>query len=80
MTTKRFALLSGQTYYPAPGWLGFDSWHDTIEEAVQKGQTTSGDSYEWFQVLDTSDFTIVAGHGDGHTGLFGKISAGPSAT
>lgn len=76
---KRFALLSGQTYYPAPGWLNFNSWHNSIEEALAKWKEDVGgeSSCEWCQVLDTATFKIVAGVGSGHTGLFGKVQAGP---
>lgn len=71
---KRFALLAGDTYYPQPGWNGFDSWHDTAEEAVSQGEEIVSEWGKWYQVLDTHDFKIVAGNGEAHTGLFGKVS------
>lgn len=74
-TPKRYALLAGATYYPTPGWKGFDSWHDTADEATIKGCALAAEYFGWFQVLDTQTFQIVAGEGKGHAGLFGAVSA-----
>lgn len=72
---KRYALLSGPTYYPSPGWHSFRSWHDSIVDAVFLGKQHAKEDFGWYQVLDTTTFEIVAGEGAGHSGLFGLISA-----
>lgn len=72
---KRYALLAGATYYPSPGWKGFNSWHDSVESAKEVGVKLAAEYYGWYQVLDTQDFTIVAGEGSGHSGLLGKVGA-----
>jgi hypothetical protein len=78
VVSKRYALLSGATYYPYPGWQGFSGWFDDIEAATAAGQKAAEEAYGWFQVLDTTTFKIVAGEGTGHSGLFGMVDAGPA--
>ena len=71
-----FALFAGATYYPAPGWRGHCGQFDTIEAAQKEGERIAEESYGWWQVVDLRKLEIVAGEGSGHTGLFGKVSAG----
>lgn len=71
----RYALLAGATYYPAPGWRGFQEWHDDLDKAQARGKELAAEYCGWFQVLNVETFEIVAGEGAGHTGLFGKVSA-----
>jgi len=74
--SKPFALLSGATYYPAPGWKDFDALYESLEDAIEQGKKNAEENYGWFQVLDLRTLEIVAGEGEGHTGLFGKCNAG----
>jgi hypothetical protein len=48
---KRFAVFSGDQYYPDGGWGDFKSSHDTLDEA--KSEKTRGD---WWHIVD-----LVAG-------------------
>ena len=75
---KPFALFTGQTYYPSPGWMGYDNAYETLEDAANRGKEISGDCCEWWQVVDLRILKIVAGEGSGHTGLFGHYPANPN--
>jgi len=74
---KPFALFSGQAYYPAPGWTDYDGDYETLAEAIKVGKRKCESSYEWWQVVDLNRKIIVAGEGEGYTGLFSKFPAFP---
>jgi hypothetical protein len=74
---KPFVLFYGSTYYPASGWHDFAGEFDTLEEAAAEGEKRrAGYQFDWWQVVDLRERKIVAGSGEGHTGLFGKVVAG----
>lgn len=75
---KRYALLSGATYYPSPGFMGLDGFYDSVEEAEPVGKKLAEEAYGWWQVVDMQEGKIVAGEGTGHAGLFGQVSANPN--
>ena len=70
-----FALFSGATYYPAPGWQGHCGQFATIEDAAVLGKKMADEMFGWWQVVDLRELKIVAGEGSGHTGLFGACPA-----
>lgn len=81
MNTKQpFALFTGATYYPAPGWQGHRGQFESLEEASKLGEKYAKDDYGWWQVVDLRELKIVAGEGAGHTGLFGMCPAAPPKT
>lgn len=75
LLVSKFALFSGATYYPAPGWKGLTGFYETLEAAVDQGKKEAEEAYGWWQVVDLEKREIVAGEGSGHSGLFGKVSA-----
>ena len=75
---KRYALLSGATYYPSPGFTALTGFYDSVEEAVPVGVKDAGESYGWYQIVDMHTGKIVGGEGRGHSGLFGVVAANPS--
>lgn len=75
---KPFALFSGSTYYPAPGWMGHRGQYANLEEAEKEGNKQAKEAYGWYQVVDLRILEIVAGEGSGHTGLFGQCPANPN--
>lgn len=72
---KPFILFAGDTYYPAPGWHNYDGDFATLEAACKSGKAglCAG---EWWQVVDLNTKRIVAGEGEGYTGLFELLKAG----
>lgn len=80
MDDKPFALFCGSTYYPAPGWQGYVDSFATLDEAVSSdiARKHEESSYDWWQVVDLRIKTIVAGAGEGHTGLMGMFPANPN--
>jgi hypothetical protein len=52
---KRFAVFSGDLFYPNGGWKDFQSSHATLTEA--KKALAPGD---WLQIVDLSTGRIVA--------------------
>lgn len=76
---KPFILFCGFTYYPAPGWQGYIGDFETLEQACESGIENSQNEYDWWQVVDLDQKKIVAGEGEGHTGLFGKFPANPQS-
>jgi hypothetical protein len=76
---KRYVLFAGPTYYPAPGWCGMVETSDDLESLTETGKKKADDYYGWWQIVDvtTDEGTVVAGEGEGHTGLYGLFSASP---
>ncbi len=75
---KPFILFCGFTYYPAPGWQGYIGDFETLETACEAGRQEILDMHDWWQVVDLNKKAIVAGEGEGHTGLFGLFPANPN--
>jgi len=53
-TVKRFAVFSGERFYPSGGWYDYRSSYDTLDEAVEA--PTSGD---WRHIVDQMTGQIV---------------------
>ena len=51
---KRFAVFSGDKFYPSGGWNDFRSSHDTHDEA--RNAATTGD---WWQIVDLMTGQVV---------------------
>lgn len=54
---KRYALFSGDAYYPAGGWDDFRGSFDTLDEAVAAAQKRGDD---WSHVVDLHSGKEVA--------------------
>lgn len=56
---KRFIVFANVSYYPAGGWLDFESDHDTLEEA-EASRADAHARYKGFsQIVDTSAGKII---------------------
>lgn len=53
---KRFALFSGEVYYPRGGWSDFFASFDTKEEALACAATQRAD---WWQIVDLQEGNMV---------------------
>lgn len=56
---KRYALFSGDYYYPNGGWDDFKGTFDTINEALAAHTV---EEYSWFHVVDltTGEKVVIA--------------------
>ena len=50
---KRYALFTGDDYYPRGGWDDFKGSFDTVEDALAAPRG------EWFQVVDLTEGFLV---------------------
>lgn len=75
---QRYALLAGPTYYPPPGWTAFIETGDDLPTLTETGKEKAEEYYGWWQIVDLETLQIVAGEGQGHTGLFGMFKANPN--
>lgn len=62
---KRFLLFASSFYYPNGGWDDFIGSFDTVEGAVEFLTSVDKEEvhHDWYQVVDTITFTIVARSG-----------------
>ena len=62
---KNFALFAGAEYYPSGGMDDLVGRFDTLQEALVAAQDENPEGctggYDWFQVVDLTTFTVVAG-------------------
>lgn len=62
---KNFALFAGANYYPAGGMDDLVGRFDTLQEALAAAQDENPEDctggYDWFQIVDLTTFTVVAG-------------------
>lgn len=79
---RRYLVFAGAAYYARPGWRGFDSAWETLDEAKARGlsllnpMVESSQALDWWQVVDIGASAIVDGAGYAAVGL-GYESAGP---
>ena len=62
MNIKRYALFLFERFYPSGGMDDLASFHDTQEAAIAKA---ARDKSDYFQVVDTQTFQVVAHGCDG---------------
>lgn len=53
---KRYAVFSGENYYPCGGWSDFQGTFDTIEEARSHIATQKD---QWWQIVDLQTGLLV---------------------
>lgn len=67
MTLKRFALFSGDVFYPQGGWEDLAGTYDSVEEASAEGERRiepQNSLAEWWHVIDLQTGERVAGDED----------------
>jgi len=77
----QFVAFAGYTYYPSPGWTAHIGVFVTLDEAIHAAKEAHESVYggdSWWQVVALDRLEIVAGEGEGHTGLFGAFPANPN--
>ncbi len=75
---KRFHAFVGHTYYPPPAWSAWAGSANSEAEAESKAARVveKGDG-DWWQIVDMESEAVVSGHGMGHAGMVGYLSAEP---
>ena len=70
------ALFAGPKYYPSPGFRNHIGQFDDLTLAAAAGRKIAEEEFGWWQVVDLMTLQIVAGDGQGHSGLWGLVGAG----
>lgn len=71
---KRYLLFTGSTYYASGGWKDFAAASDNLEALSKSGGSYGQDIFSWWHIVDLTTGQIVAGSGDSHSGLMGKVA------
>jgi hypothetical protein len=58
----KYAVFAGDIYYPCGGFNDLRGRFETLEEAREYATTNVnyGSHYEWYHIVDTATFTLVA--------------------
>jgi hypothetical protein len=57
---SQYLLFSGDSYYPLGGWGDFIGSFPSVDEALLRVRTLTGD---WWQIVDTSTMTVCESTG-----------------
>jgi hypothetical protein len=60
LTRKRYALFSGEHYYPLGGFDDYGASFDSLEEAIQVAKALKGGC--WWHIVDLNELVVVADH------------------
>lgn len=63
---KRFVLFAGQNYYAGGGALDFKGEFNELDAALEVAATLVPYDEEWFHIVDTDSWKVVAYFGGAH--------------
>lgn len=58
-----YLLFAGSTYYPGEGISDLRMTGDSSLELIKIGKASLGGEWDWYQIVDTTDWRVVAAEG-----------------